>query len=196
MNVLLIDNFDSFVYNLYQYLGELGCKVDIIRNNQINLEEIKKKNYSKIVISPGPGNPENERDFGKCKEVILELGKSIPVLGICLGHQGIANAFGGRVIKAQKPMHGKTSQINHNGNGLFKNIKNPLSIMRYHSLIADEFSLPSCLEIIARSTDDNVIMALRHKQFPIFGIQFHPESIMSEEGKQILKNFLDGAKDG
>ena len=131
MNVLLIDNFDSFVYNLYQYLGELGCKVDIIRNNQINLEEIKKKNYSKIVISPGPGNPENERDFGKCKEVILELGKSIPVLGICLGHQGIANAFGGRVIKAQKPMHGKTSQINHNGNGLFKNIKNP---SKYYAL--------------------------------------------------------------
>ncbi len=188
--VLLLDNFDSFTYNLYQALSKLGCKVDVARNNALTLQQIKSRGYSKIVISPGPGSPEIPQDFGVCREVILELGKEIPVLGVCLGHQGIASAFGGKIVRSPVPMHGKTSMVKHDGKGIFVGIKNPVSVMRYHSLAAEEKSLPDCLEITARS-DDGVIMGLQHKRFPIFGVQFHPESIMTPEGEKILGNFVN-----
>lgn len=185
MTLLLIDNFDSFVYNVYQYLRELGNEVTVFRNNEINLE--KAMRYGKIVISPGPGNPINERDFGVCSEIIANV--RVPILGICLGHQGIISAFGGKIIPAKKPMHGKTSIIKHTGAGVFVGVKNPLRVMRYHSLVGDETSLPDCLEITAKSEDDFAIMAVQHRGLPIFGVQFHPESILTEEGKKILENF-------
>lgn len=188
MKLLLIDNFDSFVYNIYQYLGELGCEVDVIRNNEITLEHIEANRYDKIVISPGPGDPTNKRDFGICNEVISNA--KVPILGVCLGHQGIISTFGGKIIRAAKPMHGKMSEIKHSSKGIFAGVKNPLKVMRYHSLIGEEVSLPSCLEIIAKSQDDNAIMAVQHVSKPIFGIQFHPESILTQEGKKILENFL------
>jgi anthranilate synthase/aminodeoxychorismate synthase-like glutamine amidotransferase len=182
--VLLIDNFDSFVYNIYQYLEELGASVVVLRNNQVdNVDE-----FDSIVISPGPGNPENERDFGKCKQIINNA--KVPLLGVCLGHQGIICAFGGKIEKAKKPMHGKLSLIKHNSQGIFDEIKNPIKVMRYHSLVGQEQSIPDCLEITAKTVDGE-IMGIQHKELPIFGVQFHPESILSEEGKNILKNFLE-----
>ncbi|MBS3067070.1 aminodeoxychorismate/anthranilate synthase component II [Candidatus Micrarchaeota archaeon] len=184
MKLLLIDNFDSFVYNLYQYFGELGCEVDVFRNDEITLETAAQ--YDKIVISPGPGDPTNKKDFGICSEIISKINK--PILGVCLGHQGIISTFGGKIIRAAKPMHGKMSEIKHNGNGIFAGVKNPLKVMRYHSLIGE--NLPDCLEVLAKSQDDNSIMAVQHKTLPIFGVQFHPESILTEEGKKILQNFL------
>jgi len=186
MKILLVDNFDSFVYNLYQYLGELDCDVDVIRNDKFNMGEIIK--YDKIVISPGPGNPDNEQDFGMCRKVI-EMA-TVPILGICLGHQGIISVFGGKVIRAEKPMHGKTSIINHDGEGIFKNVKNPLRVMRYHSLVGERDSMPACLKITA-TAKDGTIMAVQHKEKQVYGLQFHPESILAEEGKKILKNFLE-----
>jgi anthranilate synthase/aminodeoxychorismate synthase-like glutamine amidotransferase len=182
--VLLIDNFDSFVYNIYQYLEELGASVDVVRNNQVKTVN----EYDLIVISPGPGNPENERDFGNCEQIIKNA--KVPLLGVCLGHQGIICAFGGKIVRAKKPMHGKMSLINHDSQGIFSEIKNPLKVMRYHSLVAQAQSIPDCLEITAK-TEDGEIMGIQHKELPIFGIQFHPESILSEEGKKILKNFLE-----
>lgn len=187
--VLLIDNYDSFVYNIYQSLSMLGCEVEVARNNQITIGQIKAGNYSAIVISPGPGSPDNESDFGICKKAILELGRTIPVLGICLGHQGIISAFGGKVSRAPKPMHGKTSLVAHNSKNIFEGIASPIRVMRYHSLAGEEGSIPDCLQIIATS-DDGIIMAVAHKQFPIFGVQFHPESIMTEQGEKIFTNFL------
>lgn len=193
--LLLLDNFDSFVYNLYQCLGELGCAVDVFRNNEITLEEIAAKKYDLIVISPGPGSPDNKRDFGVCSEVIDRLGPTTPLLGVCLGHQGIVSAFGGNVVRAKKPMHGKMSVVRHKGKCLFEGVKNPLKAMRYHSLVAEEATLPECLEVTAKSIDDGAIMALKHKRFPIFGVQFHPESILTEQGKKLLQNFCSlGAK--
>lgn len=189
MKLLLIDNFDSFVYNLFQYFSELGHRVDVYRNNAITLEQIKTNSYDGIVISPGPGTPENKKDFGICGDVIAELGKTLPVLGVCLGHQGIVYLFGGKIIRAKKPMHGKRSVVTHDRSGLFAGIKTPFQAMRYHSLIGEEASLPECLEITARSEDDGAIMAVQHKTLPIFGVQFHPESILTEEGKKILQNF-------
>ncbi len=189
MKALLIDNFDSFVYNLYQMLAEFGLDVDVVRNNALSLGRIKERNYRLIIISPGPGNPENKSDFGVCAEVISKLGRSIPVLGVCLGHQGIVSAFGGKVVRARKPMHGKTSLITHSGKGIFRGIRNDIRVMRYHSLVADEESFPGCLAITARSQDDNAIMGIQHKYYPIFGVQFHPESIMTEHGREILYNF-------
>lgn len=190
MKLLLIDNFDSFVYNIY-HLSKLGYKVDVLRNNEITVQQIKANGYDKIVISPGPGNPYNKRDFGVCSEVIAELGATIPILGICLGHQGIISTFGGRIVRAKKPMHGKTSIVRHNGKGIFAGVKNPLRVMRYHSLVGKESGLPSCLEVTAKSEDDGAIMAVRHKDFPIFGVQFHPESILTQEGSRILENFYE-----
>lgn len=187
--VLLLDNFDSFTYNLYQALSKLGCDVDVVRNNALTLAQIKSRGYDKIVVSPGPGSPEIAEDFGVCREVILQLGREIPVLGVCLGHQGIASAFGGKIVRAPVPMHGKTSMVSHDGKGIFAGVKNPLSVMRYHSLAAEEKSFPSCLQVTARS-DDGVIMGMRHRAFPIFGVQFHPESIMTPEGEKLLKNFV------
>ncbi|MEW6008449.1 MAG: aminodeoxychorismate/anthranilate synthase component II [Candidatus Omnitrophota bacterium] len=185
--ILIIDNYDSFTYNLVQYLGELGAKLKVFRNDKIGLAEIKKLKPSKIVISPGPGRPE---DAGISMQIIKELGKRIPILGVCLGHQCIGEVFGGKVVRAKRLMHGKTSLIYHNNRKIFKNVSNPFSATRYHSLIVSKKGFPSCLEITAH-TKQGEIMGLRHKQLPIYGVQFHPESILTDEGKKILKNFLD-----
>ncbi|MBS3069002.1 aminodeoxychorismate/anthranilate synthase component II [Candidatus Micrarchaeota archaeon] len=188
MRILLIDNFDSFTYNLYQAIGSLGHTVQVKRNDEISVEGIAREKYDAIVISPGPGAPENEKDFGVCAKAIEELGKNTPLLGVCLGHQGIALVFGGKVVRAKNPMHGKTSIVRHNGEGIFEGVANPLRVMRYHSLIVQEESFPSCLQICATSNEGE-IMALRHRQYPIFGVQFHPESIMAQDGKLMLENF-------
>lgn len=195
MRTIILDNYDSFTFNLYQYIAELGGSPEVYRNDELTLEEIKAKNPSHIVISPGPGNPEKKSDFGICSEVILKLGQKIPLLGVCLGHQGIINVFGGKVITAPEIMHGKRSMIKHLGENIFKNIENPTEVMRYHSLIGEEKSLPNCLEITAKTIKNKdskfeLIMGVKHKKFPIYGIQFHPESIGTPEGKKILKNFL------
>jgi anthranilate synthase/aminodeoxychorismate synthase-like glutamine amidotransferase len=193
MRILLIDNFDSFVYNVSQYFGELGCIVETIRNNARDIGQITQGSHDAMVISPGPGNPTNPKDVGVCTDVIKTAGKEKPVLGICLGHQSIAHAFGGEIVRAT-PMHGKTSTIEHDGKLLFKGVKKKPSVMRYHSLVVAETTFPRCLEINARSTDDKAIMALRHRKFPVFGVQFHPESIMTLEGRQVLENFCRIAK--
>lgn len=196
MRVLIIDNYDSFTYNLYQYIGEIltdkgkEFTLDVIRNDAITTEEIKNRGYEKIIISPGPGNPSNLAYFGVCADVLTSLGKQIPVLGVCLGMQGIAHCFGGRVIRAKQPMHGKTSTIEHDEKGVFRGLPQNLEVMRYHSLVADKTTLPNCLEITATSLDTKEIMGLRHKIYPIEGIQFHPESFATEGGKRILGNFL------
>lgn len=186
--ILMIDNYDSFTYNLFQYVGSLDYNPVVYRNDEIIIEKIKEISPKKIIISPGPGNPENKRDFGVCSE-ILEHIRDIPILGICLGHQGIISHFGGKIVK-NKPMHGKISEIEHNGKDLFENIPNPLKVMRYHSLIGVD--IPDCLEITAKSKDNGCIMGVKHKELPIYGLQFHPESIMTEEGKEILGKFLKG----
>lgn len=196
MKVLIIDNYDSFTFNLYQYIGVIlqnrirSFSVDVFRNDVITLNEIKKANYDRIIISPGPGDPSDKAYFGVCEEVITILGKQTPVLGVCLGMQGIAHYFGGRVVLAKQPMHGKTSIIEHDGQGVFKGLPQNLEVMRYHSLIAEKSTLPECLKITAESLDTKEIMGLRHKVYPIVGIQFHPESFATEGGKRILTNFL------
>ena len=196
MKVLIIDNYDSFTYNLYQYIGEIltekggGFVLDVVRNDEISRSEIEKRRYDRIILSPGPGDPSDKAYFGVCAEVIIKLGKVTPVLGVCLGMQGIAYYFGGKVVRAKMPMHGKISLIKHNGTGLFKSLPQDLDVMRYHSLIADKKSLPDCLEITAISNDTHEIMGLRHKTYPISGIQFHPESFATEGGKILLTNFL------
>jgi len=191
LKVLVIDNYDSFVYNLVQYVGELGGEPLVFRNDQINLEQAAKLQPSRIIISPGPGTPENPRYFGVSLPVLQQLGRRIPTLGVCLGHQGIIYAFGGRISRAGRLMHGKTSLIRHRGEGIFRNVKNPFEATRYHSLSGVKESVPRCLEVTAESLDDNEIMGVRHKTYPIVGIQFHPESILTGEGKKIVKNFLD-----
>ncbi|OGG25754.1 aminodeoxychorismate/anthranilate synthase component II [Candidatus Gottesmanbacteria bacterium RIFCSPLOWO2_01_FULL_39_12b] len=190
MKTLIIDNYDSFTYNLYQYIGELGGNPKVFRNNKITLGEIKKGKYTHIIISPGPGSSDDPAYFGICMQVILQIGKSIPILGVCLGHQGTISAFGGRVVRANVIKHGKQSVIEHNGKGIFKGIKNPLRGMRYHSLVGEKESIPDDLEITAVSFDDQAVMGVKHRKYPIFGVQFHPESIGTEEGKKILENFL------
>jgi anthranilate synthase/aminodeoxychorismate synthase-like glutamine amidotransferase len=184
--LLVIDNYDSFTYNLVQYLGELGQELKVFRNDKITIAEIEKLKPKKIVISPGPGRP---KDAGISEEVIKNLGPKIPILGVCLGHQAIGEVFGGKIVHAPTLMHGKTSEIWHDGKTVFKKIPNPFLATRYHSLVIDPKSLPKELEISAW-TKDKVIMGVRHKKFPIEGIQFHPESILTKEGKNILKNFL------
>ncbi|MFH1778609.1 MAG: aminodeoxychorismate/anthranilate synthase component II [Candidatus Omnitrophota bacterium] len=184
--ILMIDNYDSFTYNLVQYLGELGEDLKVVRNDKITLKEIKALRPKRIVISPGPGRPD---DAGISKDVIRELGEDIPILGVCLGHQCIGEVFGGRVIGATRLMHGKTSLIYHNGRDIFKGISNPFEATRYHSLIVERETLPKCLNIIAE-TQEKEIMGLKHKKYPIRGVQFHPESILTKEGKKILANFL------
>ncbi len=191
MKTLITDNYDSFTYNLYQFIGELGGNPTVLRNDKLTLGDVKNGKYSHIVISPGPGDPSDPAYFGICKEIILTFGKNVPILGVCLGHQGIVYAFGGKIIRAPLIKHGKTSVINHNQKGIFKNIKNPLVGMRYHSLIGEKVNLPKDLEITATSSDDKAIMGVRHKKFSVFGVQFHPESIGTEEGKKILTNFLN-----
>ncbi len=189
MLTLVIDNFDSFVFNLVQYIGELGGNPKVIRNNEMTFSEIQNLNPTHIVISPGPGNPEEQEYFGVCAEVIAKLGKTIPLLGVCLGHQGIGSVFGGKIIPAPNIMHGKTSLCTHDGKGILKDIINPLRAMRYHSLCVDPQTLPECLEVSAIS-EDGTLMGIRHKKYPIHGIQFHPESIGTPGGKKIIENFL------
>ena len=194
MKFLIIDNYDSFVYNIAQRLGELGVSSDVIRNDKITINEIKDRNYDAIVISPGPGTPEDKRYFGICKNVILELGPKIPILGVCLGHQGIIDCFGGKVINARNIRHGKTSQIKHYDDSLFKGVKNPFRATRYHSLVGNKTIIPDSLKITAVAEDDGEIMGVSHREFLIEGVQFHPESIMTDEGKKILKNFIERVK--
>lgn len=185
--ILLIDNFDSFTYNLYQYLGELGEVITVYRNNQIGLEEIKKLNPKAIILSPGPGKPE---DAGICIELIKAYHRQIPILGICLGHQAIGAAFGCEIRKAHVIKHGKTSMITHNDKGVFSYLPSPLEVMRYHSLTIERTSLPKELEFTAIAMDDGEIMGINHRDYPVYGLQFHPESIGTPTGKQMLKNFL------
>lgn len=194
MKTLIIDNYDSFTYNLYQYIGELKGNPLIYRNDKITLNQIIKMRPDKIIISPGPGNPDDPKYFGVCLEVIQKLGPKIPILGVCLGHQGIIYAFGGKIIKARKIMHGKTSLIEHNGKGIFKNVPSPVSGMRYHSLVGEYKTCPKILEISALVKGEKEIMGVQHRAYPIYGIQFHPESIGTPDGKKILKNFLTGTK--
>ena len=186
--ILVIDNYDSFTYNLVQYLGELGAELEVFRNDGITLEKIKKMKPEKIVISPGPGVPKNA---GISEDVVRTFGKNIPILGVCLGHQAIGEVFGGRIVPAKNLMHGKTSLIYHDGKGIFKSIKNPFEATRYHSLIVERKGFPKDLLITAETKDTNEIMGLEHKEYPIYGVQFHPESILTLEGKKLLKNFLD-----
>ena len=184
--LLMIDNYDSFVYNLARYFRELNEEVLIYRNDKITLEDIKKFRCDGIIISPGPKNP---KGAGISLEVIKEFKGKIPILGVCLGHQCIGYSFGGKIVKGKRPFHGKVSLIHHNGEGLFENIKNPLKVTRYHSLIVERESLNNEL-IVTAETDDNVIMALQHKDYPIYGLQFHPEAELTEEGHEILNNFI------
>lgn len=200
MKILIIDNYDSFTFNLYQSIGEIleehtdRFVVDVFRNDAITVDEIKKRNYDKIVISPGPGDPGDAAYFGVCAKVLTDIGKKTPVLGVCLGMQGMAHYFGGKVIRAKKPMHGKISIIEHDGKGVFEGLPQDLEVMRYHSLVAEEKSLPKSLKITAKSKDLHEIMGLRHTKYPIEGVQFHPESFATEAGKILLTNFLTGEK--
>jgi anthranilate synthase/aminodeoxychorismate synthase-like glutamine amidotransferase len=189
--VLVIDNYDSFTYNLVQYLGELGADIQVMRNDVASIEQVAASNAERIVISPGPGRPEHA---GVTMSVIRRLGQTTPILGVCLGHQAIGAAFGGDVVRAGVPMHGKTSMIEHNGSGVFSGIAAPFQASRYHSLVVAERGLPAELEITARTREDGQIMGLRHKTWPVHGVQFHPESILTGEGKTILRNFLRCSK--
>jgi anthranilate synthase/aminodeoxychorismate synthase-like glutamine amidotransferase len=187
--ILVIDNYDSFTYNLVQYLGELGAKLAVYRNDQITIAQIKKLKPEKILISPGPGEP---KDAGISEEVIKTFGEKTPILGVCLGLQAIGEVFGGKIVRAKSIMHGKTSLIKHNGKGVFKGLPDPFEATRYHSLVVEKKSFPKVLEIVAESKDkDKEIMGLKHKKYPIYGVQFHPESILTSEGMNLLKNFLN-----
>jgi anthranilate synthase component 2 len=188
--LLLIDNYDSFTYNLFQYLSELGEEVKVVRNDAITLEEIEKLAPERIVISPGPGRPEQA---GISSDVVRRFGERIPILGVCLGHQCIGHAYGATIDHAGEIKHGKTSLIHHDGKGIFKDLKNPFTAVRYHSLAVKDKDLPDCLEVTARS-DTRIIMGLRHKKYPVEGVQFHPESIMTKVGKEMLRNFLSMGK--
>lgn len=190
MKTIILDNYDSFTYNLYQYIAELGGNPIVFRNDEISIKEIEKMKPSHIVISPGPGTPEKKKDFGVCGDVIRLLGKKIPILGVCLGHQGIANVFKGRIIQAPSIMHGKTSQVSLLESVLFKGIPKKVQVMRYHSLVVDPKSFPKDLKVTAMEEEEGVIMGLEHTKYPIYGIQFHPESIGTPDGMKMLKNFL------
>lgn len=211
MKVLIIDNYDSFTYNLYQYIGEILTRAQqqktiqhfdltVKRNNEITLDDVKAMAPDRIIISPGPGSPDDPAYFGVCADVIREMGRSTPLLGVCLGMQGIAHVFGGNIVKAQIPMHGKTSTITHDESGLFENTPNHIEIMRYHSLVAEPETLPECLAVTAIVGEHSKaslsefpyeeIMAIKHKTYPIHGIQYHPESFATEGGKELMANFL------
>jgi anthranilate synthase component 2 len=219
VKVLIIDNYDSFTYNLYQYIGEIlsseksrgrldDFRIVVKRNDELSLDEIRQLNADRIIVSPGPGSPDDEHYFGVCSQVIAELGKHTPLLGVCLGMQGIVHVFGGNVVKAPLPMHGKISPITHNDQGMFANVPDQLEVMRYHSLIAEAESLPDCLQVTAlvgdippnafsdpsqvRRGGDFEIMGVQHREHPIHGIQFHPESFATEGGKELIRNFLFG----
>ena len=184
--LLVIDNYDSFTYNLVQYFGELGADPQVKRNDAITPDEVEKMKPQKIVISPGPGRPE---EAGISMELIRKFGGKVPILGVCLGHQCMGEVYGGKVVRAGRLMHGKTSPIQHDGKGVFQGLPNPFEATRYHSLIVEKNSVPSCLEVCAE-TAEGEIMGLRHREYPVHGVQFHPESILSKEGKDLLANFL------
>jgi anthranilate synthase/aminodeoxychorismate synthase-like glutamine amidotransferase len=189
--VLVIDNYDSFTYNLVQYMGELGAEVVVRRNDQVTVEEIRELKPERIVVSPGPCTP---HEAGISMDVIRELGPIIPTLGVCLGHQAIGAAFGGDVVRAKRLMHGKTSTVEHDSTGVFTALPTPLRVTRYHSLVVAPETLPSCLEVTAHTVEPDgvrVIMGLRHREYPIEGVQFHPESVLTEHGKQMIANFLN-----
>ena len=186
--ILVIDNYDSFTYNLVQYLGELGATMRVRRNNEVTIDEISAMAPERIVISPGPGRPENA---GVSVDVIRRFGPTTPILGVCLGHQAIGVVYGGTVCRAQVPMHGKTSTVVHDGKGVFNGIGAPFQAGRYHSLVIASDSVPQELEVAARTKEDNTIMAVRHRTYPVHGVQFHPESVLTEEGRHLLRNFLE-----
>lgn len=188
MKVLIVDCFDSFTFNLEQQVGRLGA-VPVVFTSDTPLEKLKKTGCNRIILSPGPGAPE---ESGVCLEVLGTLSKKIPTLGVCLGHQAICTAFGGKVVRAKHLMHGKTSAIRHDGRGIFEDVTSPFTATRYHSLIADRDSLPAELEVTATSLDDGCVMGVRHTRYPITGVQFHPESILSPDGDRLIRNFLDG----
>ena len=192
MKVLVIDNYDSFVYNLAQYVGELGGDPQVFRNDEISLAQVRDMAPDRIVISPGPGHPADKHYFGICEKVLQEVSPNVPTLGVCLGHQGIGVAFGANVSGASRLMHGKTSRIVHDGQGVLRGVKNPLEGTRYHSLAIQKDGIPESLKVTALSLDDAEIMGVRHRKYPIEGLQFHPESITTQEGKKIIRNFLRG----
>jgi anthranilate synthase component 2 len=185
--ILMIDNYDSFTYNLVQYLGELKASVRVCRNDVLTIDKIRRMKPEKIVISPGPGRPE---DAGISIDIIKELGPHVPILGVCLGHQGIGYAYGGKIINAKRLMHGKTSMIKHDARGIFKGLPNPFEATRYHSLVIDARHVPECLTVTATTAGDREIMGVQHKTYPVYGVQFHPESILTKQGMNLLKNFL------
>lgn len=187
MKVLIIDNIDSFVYNLYQYVGELGARVEV-RRNSVKLGEVERLSPDRIIISPGPGTPERA---GVSVEVVRLLSPSMPILGVCLGHQAIGYAFGARIVHAKRLLHGKVSEVSHTGEGIFNSLENPLVACRYHSLAVERSSLPEELELTALAKEDGELMGLRHREYPAYGVQFHPESILSTEGKRLISNFLE-----
>ncbi len=184
--ILVIDNYDSFTYNLVQYIGELNAESTVFRNDKITVDEVARLSPQKIVISPGPGTPD---DAGVSMQIIKEFGQKIPILGVCLGHQSIGQVYGGTVTRAEKVMHGKTSLVHHSGEGIFQGLSNPFEATRYHSLVVSSKGLPSVL-VQTAWTEERVIMGLKHREYPVWGVQFHPESILTGEGKKLLKNFL------
>ncbi|ENQ3079576.1 anthranilate synthase component II [Bacillus sp. WLY-B-L8] len=191
--IVLIDNYDSFTYNLYQLLGHHTEQIVVVRNDEVTIKELTDMKPSAIILSPGPGRPE---DAGICMEVIQHFYQTVPILGICLGHQAIVTAFGGEVVRAEQIKHGKTSLVKHNGISIFSYVKQPLTAMRYHSLVAKQHNLPSCFDVLATAMDDGEIMAIRHHYYPLFGLQFHPESIATEEGDTLICAFLSNVKEG
>jgi anthranilate synthase/aminodeoxychorismate synthase-like glutamine amidotransferase len=186
--ILLLDNYDSFTYNLYQYIAETGAQVKVVRNNQMTIEEIETLNPEAIILSPGPGKPQ---DAGITIEVIKSFYQKVPILGVCLGHQAIGAAFGAEIEQAREIKHGKTSMITHGGTGIFDYMQQPLEVMRYHSLVIKKESIPPSFKVLARSLDDGEVMAMKHYGFPLYGVQFHPESIGTKRGKTIIQNFLN-----
>ena len=189
--ILIIDNYDSFVYNLAQLFGKLSTQPVVFRNDKINIKEIKKMQPDGIVLSPGPGHPADSKSFGICGDIIEKIGPTIPLLGVCLGHQGIVHVYGGKVTNARVVKHGKTSKIKYLDKELFGKLSNPFVATRYHSLVASRENFPKCLEVTAVSLDDLEIMGLKHKKYPIYGVQFHPESVLTKNGHHILKNFVE-----
>jgi anthranilate synthase component 2 len=192
MNVIIIDNYDSFVYNIAQYVGSLGVRCEVVRNDRIDMDNLP--NYDGIIISPGPGIPSERRYFGICSDVIREMGASTPILGVCLGHQGIVEAYGGTVTNAGHVRHGKTSPIVHDGTGILRDIPSPFAATRYHSLVGERTTIPDCLVVNATAGDDGEVMGVRHRTHPVAGVQFHPESIMTQHGQDILGNFLEDVR--
>ena len=190
MKTLIIDNYDSFTYNLAQLIGSIGSEIHVYRNDQISIDKVQELRPDRIVISPGPGNPKRPRDFGVCFNILREISTNIPTLGVCLGHQGMIYAFGGKITRANNIMHGKVSMIKHDGKGIYRGVESPFSATRYHSLVGQKESIPMSLKVTATAMDDGEIMGIRHIEYPIEGVQFHPESILTPSGSRIIQNFL------